>query len=416
MEPIDQLRWLSSDQARELARRYYTPLFAYSEAELLRQAERLLNLSLPYGLSVRYAIKANPNRSLLRLFDRAGLHFDAGSGWEATRAMLAGVKPDKILLTAQELPVNLPKLIKKGVNFTATSLHQLEAYGRQFRGREVSLRINPGFGSGHSEHVTVGGKNASFGIWHEQVGRAADTVANYQLKVKRIHVHIGSGSDPALWVSAAEAALVVLRRFPSADILNVGGGFKVARAATETEVDLAELSEQMSDRLRQFASSTGRRVRLEIEPGTFLVANAGSLVASVDDIVTTGASGHKFLKLNCGLSEIMRPILYGAYHPIVVVKDTPETDNYVVVGHSCEAGDLLSVDSLNSTKPAPRRLARASIGDTVVIEGAGAYCASLGAVNFVSFPQAPEILVKANGKFKTIRKRQNLYQMIANER
>ena len=119
------------------------------------------------------------------------------------------------------------------------------------------------------------------------------------------------------------------------------------------------------------------QLKLEIEPGTFLVANSGALLCSVQDIVTTGASGHTFLKLDAGMTEVLRPSLYGAQHPIVVLNgktSAPEVGSYVVVGHCCESGDLFSCAPGEPETLQERSLEKASIGDLITIEGAGAYC------------------------------------------
>lgn len=159
------------------------------------------------------------------------------------------------------------------------------------------------------------------------------------------------------------------------------------------------------------------QLHLEIEPGTFLVANACAIVASVQD--TAATSTRAFLKLDAGMTEVMRPSLYGAQHPIVIVKRSPaspaRTAKYVVVGHCCESGDLLTPAPGEAETIAERELEEAAIGDLAVIEGAGAYCAGMSAKNYNSFPEAAEVLRDAAGGLHVIRKRQSLEQILANE-
>ena len=172
------------------------------------------------------------------------------------------------------------------------------------------------------------------------------------------------------------------------------------------------------DELRRFAAEGGPRLRLEIEPGTFLVGNAGAVVASVIDVVDTGKEGFSFIKTDTGMTEILRPSMYGAQHPLTVVPredgDRPPRE-YLVVGHCCESGDVLTPAPGDPEALRVRPLAEARVGDAVVIGGAGAYCAGMSAKNYNSFPEAPEVLLDTDGGFHLMRRRQTLDQVIANE-
>ena len=213
------------------------------------------------------------------------------------------------------------------------------------------------------------------------------------MTIYRLHTHIGAGVDPAVWKQAAGTSLEIAEQFPAAGVLNLGGGFKVARMDGESGVDLVQVGVDIAAELENFAARTGRMLKLELEPGTFLVATAGILLAQVEDIVGTGPGGYNFLKLNTGMNDIMRPTLYGAQHLLVVLSDSLEETDYVVVGHNCESGDLLSPAPGEPETLATRHLSTASIGDLVLIGGAGAYCASLAAHGYNSFPSAKEVLV-----------------------
>jgi diaminopimelate decarboxylase len=207
----------------------------------------------------------------------------------------------------------------------------------------------------------------------------------------------------------------LVRAFPDVVTLNLGGGYKVGRMKDESSTDLQTVGVPVKDAFVAFAKETGRELKLEIEPGTFLVANAGSLLCSVQDLVTTGTGGHTFIKLDSGMTEVLRPSLYGAQHPIVVLKDTSDTDSYVVVGHCCESGDLFSCAPGDPEALSERTLKKVEIGDLISIEGSGAYCAGMSTKNYNSFPEAPEVMLAVDNKPHVIRKRQTLDQMLANE-
>ena len=139
-------------------------------------------------------------------------------------------------------------------------------------------------------------------------------------------------------------------------------------------------------------------MKLEIEPGTYLTANSGALLSSVQDMTYTGVEGHTFLKLDSGMTELLRPSLYGAQHPIVSHSGSNETKDYVVVGHCCESGDLFSCAPGESETLQRRTLNKVEIGDLISIEGAGAYAASMCAKNYNSFPECPEVMIDKSGK------------------
>ena len=155
----------------------------------------------------------------------------------------------------------------------------------------------------------MGGPDASFGIWHEFIPDVKAVVAEYGLIVERIHTHIGSGSDPDVWQTVSLLSLNLVRQFPDAVSLNLGGGYKVGRMSYEKSTDLQLVAEPVKQAFKAFAEETGHKIKLEIEPGTFLVANAGALITTVQDIVSTGEQGHTFLKLDSGMTEVLRPSL-----------------------------------------------------------------------------------------------------------
>ncbi|MBI2661209.1 diaminopimelate decarboxylase [Candidatus Woesearchaeota archaeon] len=421
---IEELRFLTPELTSRIATEFGTPVYVYDQRTLEAQADLASNFPNEYGLTVRYAMKASPNANILRLFHNNGIQIDASSGWEAWRAIAANIPPENILLTPQEMPEegDLMILVRRGVNFNACSKHQLKVYGSIFEGSDVTVRVNPGVGSGGNNRTNVGGPGSSFGIWHKYLEDMLAVAERYGLGINRVHTHIGSGSDPEVWKNAASLSLDAVRQIVSAghhvDTLNLGGGYKVGRMSYEQSTDLQQCGEPVRAAFKRFYDETGVKLRLEIEPGTFLVANAGAVIAEVTDVVDTGSEGHTFVKVDTGMTEIARTCLYGAQHPITVVPQNGERRglrNYLVVGHCCESGDSLTPEPGNPEGLKPRLMRRAKIGDLVVIGGAGAYCAGMSTINYNSFPQAPEVLIDRKGEPHLIRKRQDLEQMLVNE-
>jgi diaminopimelate decarboxylase len=416
---MEKLKFLTTELAESLRQKFGTPLYVYSEQILKEQAAKALAFPNAFGLTVRYAMKASSNAAILRIFDGCGLHFDASSGWECDRAMKAGIEAKKISLSTQEMPAreDFSELHRAGIRFNACSLSQLESFGLLFPGEELGVRFNPGVGSGGTAKTNVGGPGASFGIWHESIPAVREIVARHRLRVVRIHTHIGSGSDPAVWQKATDLSLNLVRQFSEVKTLNLGGGYKVGRMSSEKSTDLQEIGAPILQKFRDLEKETGRAIHLEIEPGTFLLANSCSLLATIMDVVNTGKGGYNFLKLDTGMTEILRPALYAAQHPLVVLprKKTDRIVSYLVVGHCCESGDLLTPAPDDAGKLHPRDLPEVERGDLCVVEGAGAYCSALSAKNYNSFPEAPEVLLREKGEAVLIRRRQTLEQIVQNE-
>lgn len=418
---IERLNGISKEQVRKIAEHFGTPVYAYSQKILEEQADKVLHFPAPFGFTARFALKANPNATIAKIFHEKGLHFDVSSGLEAFRLMRLGIPMDNCLLTSQEIPSNLDSLVRRGMKYNACSLHQLDNYGQNFPGTNVSIRVNSGLGSGGTNRTNTGGPASSFGIWHEQLTDALKIAKKYGLNIERMHSHIGSGSDPEVWKKVARMCLYNVERIINVgqdiNILNLGGGYKVGRMNYEKSTDLQECGRPVTDALVKFADRTGKKLNLEIEPGTYLVANAGFVISRVIDLKETPR--YKFIVTNTGMTEVTRPSLYGAQHPIIVVprheRRRTSIEDYVVSGHCCESGDILTPAPGDSEALQPRALNSAKIGDYVVVGGAGAYCAGMATTNYNSFLQAPEVLIDRKGKLHLIRRRQEFSQMVKNE-
>jgi len=432
--PAETSVFLTAETAKACVDLAGSPTFAYSLEKLQESADACLAFPNAYGLTVRYAMKACPNSAILKFFSSKGIHIDASSGFEVKRAMDAGIPAEHISLSTQELPENFADLIKMGVKINACSVSQVERIGKAFEGtgQKVGIRVNPGTGSGGFSSSTsgfsktnVGGPASSFGIWYALIedGTVPDIVAKYGLTVERIHTHIGSGSDPAVWQQVASKSLSFCKVWSAVETLNLGGGYKVGRVEGEVTTDLQKIGEPVTGAFRQFAEENGRELKLEIEPGTYLVAMSGALVSTIQDkVITTGDDGHTFLKLDSGMTDVLRPSLYGAIHPMTILPASgksddigSETEDVIVVGHCCESGDLMTPKPGEPEDLAERTLRKAEIGDLLVMDGSGAYCAGMSTKNYNSFPEAPEVMVDFDGKPHIIRKRQPLEEIYKNE-
>ncbi len=247
------------------------------------------------------------------------------------------------------------------------------------------------------------------------------------IRFNQVHVHIGSGGDPEMWRQNIDLELSIIDRyFPDAETVSFGGGLKEARMPGEIAADLTDLGEYAKEQTERFYENTGRKLKIEIEPGTYIVANSGYAVTRVIDKKRTGENGFDFIILDGGMEINARPLMYGSQHPFYVVsKDGRLLSSEfsegsavtefpaVVVGKCCESGDSQCLDSRGNI--ITRAIGEPDIGDIVVIGGVGAYCASMTPFNYNSHTQVPEVLFTQDGELKLIRAAQTLEQMTANE-
>lgn len=433
--PAETSVFLTAETAKACIDLAGSPTYAYSLKKLEESADACLAFPNAFGLTVRYAMKACPNAAILKYFNARGIQIDASSGFEVQRAISAGIPPENISLSTQELPSNFAELVRFGVKINACSASQVQRIGKAFdgKGQKIGIRINPGTGSGGFSSSTsgfsktnVGGPASSFGIWYTLVddGTIPDLVSKYGLTVEKIHTHIGSGSDPAVWQQVASKSLSFCKIWPTVETLNLGGGYKVGRVEGEVTTDLQKIGKPVADAFKQFAKENdGRQLRLEIEPGTYLVAMSGALISTIQDkVCTTGEGSHTFLKLDSGMTDVLRPSLYGAIHPMTIFPQSgqsddigKETEDVVVVGHCCESGDLMTPKPGQPEDLARRTLRKADIGDILILDGSGAYCAGMSAKNYNSFPEASEVMIDFDGKPHVIRNRQPVEQIYQNE-
>lgn len=397
----EELRFLTPELIQQLTAKHGTPLFVYSKREIKRAAQDILLASrqLPYGGTIRYAMKANPHTEVLQLLHEEGIHIDASSSYEAEKALEAGIPGENILLTSQQLPPNgdrFKALVEKGVQFTATSLHQLREYCQLFPNSTVSVRINPGMGSGMNNRLTTGGVNASFGIWYEYIPEVLEVAQAANVTIIRLHTHIGTGTDPAEWEAALDINLHLVEKLPDVTTLDIGGGFKSGYMRGEHDADMQVIMGVLAKRLEDFAAQHHRQLHLEVEPGRWLVVHAGTLLTKVVDRTDTGINGHQFARVDTGMTDILRPAMYGAQHPLITVpmSDEPREDGeFVIAGHCCESSDVLTTAKGNPEELEPRRMLEPKIGDIIAVECAGAYCANMRASMYNSYPPAQEVII-----------------------
>lgn len=433
MGHLNSFNYVDSYVIKKAAEQYGTPLYLYDERTIADRCGALRSAPNAYGLTVRFAMKANSTRALLKTIYGEGISMDASSMNEVRRARAAGINYGDIILTTQEAPLDdemraLEDMISQGLKYNVCSLHQLYNIGDFAAENKVSLamRVHPGVGSGASAARNTGDKYSCFGVHLTDLEQALGYADGKGIIFDHVHVHIGSGADPDVWQSNIDLELgVVEKYFPHARTVNFGGGLREARMPEEEPADIQKLCGYAQEKIERFYLRTNRKLTMEIEPGNFLMANAGFIITKVVDKKKTGGEGLNFLVLDGGMDLNARPIFYAAEHPFYVVSGDGRLLSSefgqkgdgdfqaVLVGVCCESGDsqCLNEGRVNT----PRCIGAPGIGDYVAIGGAGAYCATMSPLNYNSHLQAAEVLYTRDGELKKIRSRQSLEQLMANE-
>ncbi len=359
-----------------------TPVYVYSEKQLQRSAQSLLECDALD--QVFYAMKANSHEGILQILYNAGLGFECVSIYEVERvfALFPTINPHKIIFTPNfAAKTEYQQAIELGVYVTIDNLHPLINWPELFKNRDILLRIDPGFGKGHHQYVETGGSRSKFGIPHAELEQAQQLIKACGARVIGLHAHSGSGILQANnWAILAEQLTLLGKLFPSVKMLNLGGGLGIPESHKQNKLDL----EQFNQALLQIKSSHPK-IQLWLEPGRFLTAEAGVLLARVNQVKKKASIN--YIGVDAGMHTLIRPALYGSYHPIVNLTriNNPADQLAHVVGPICESGDVLGYS---------RWMPETREGDILLIDKVGAYGASMSS-NYNLRPLAQEVVFKA---------------------
>ena len=404
----------------QLAQQHGTPLWVYDAAVIERQINALRQFDV-----IRFAQKANSNTHILRLMRAQGVMVDAVSLGEIERALAAGYVPGlhnghyEIVFTADVMDrATLARVTELGIPVNCGSRDMLDQIGAVNPGHPVWLRINPGFGHGHSNKTNTGGEHSKHGIWHTDLPTACAQVKANGLTLLGLHMHIGSGVDYSHLqeVCGAMVALVKTAVAQGMDMaaISAGGGLSIPYQAGEPVIDTAHYFALWDAARQEVATVLGHPVTLELEPGRYLVAESGVLVTEVR--ATKNMGSNHFVMVDAGFSDLMRPSMYGSFHGMSVITAsgqdvTGDLKDTVVAGPLCESGDVFTQGEGGVLLQRP--LPATQVGDLVVIHDTGAYGASMSS-NYNTRPLIPEVLME-NGQPRLIRRKQTVAELLALE-
>lgn len=418
--------FLDDVDLESLAERVGTPFHVYSAEVLRRRIEQVKAITPPPRLQCRYAMKACSTRRVLEVVRDAGLWIDAVSGNEALRAAAAGfptgLTPPEILLTADVFRDNaLDVILQQGIVPNVGSpamVGTLQDAG--YRG-PIGLRLNPGFGHGHVSACDTGGPSSKHGVWHEDAGSVCRAARDAGFPIVLLHAHVGSG--PAIDEFNANMARLAhffaerVADYPDLEAVNVGGGLPHPYRPEAPEVDLRPLGRILQDAHELLSARAGRPLRVEIEPGRFIVAPSAALVARVTDVKETRTNekgqGYTFVMVDAGFVDLIRPAMYGSFHHITVHGADPDAERtpVVVAGPLCESGDVFTRDADELLEPRPLPLPK--VGDLLILHDTGAYGAQMSSF-YNSIGRAPQVWLE-EGRSYLVSRRETLEDIVRNE-
>ncbi len=388
-----------------IARQFGSPVYIYDGEKIVEQIESLQQAFSTVPLKIKYATKALSNISILKLVKKTGEGIDAVSIEEAKLGLEAGFSPEEIMYTPNGVSFReVQEAVQLGVVINLDNLPILSQFGQTYGGTvPVCIRINPHIMAGGNDKISVGHIQSKFGISIDHLNEILEVVSTYDLNVIGLHVHTGSDIlDAEVFLKGGNVLFEAALNFPNLKFLDFGGGFKVAYKEGDVETNIESVGKKVSEAFETFCQKYGRQLELWLEPGKFLVSEAGYLVVEANVIKKTPQVS--FVGVGSGLNHLIRPMMYDAYHGVYNLSQSSEEKLvYTVVGYICETDTLAKERYLTKVKP----------GDLLVIKNAGAYGFSM-ASNYNSRLRPAEVLVW-NKEAHLIRRREEFEDLTRNQ-
>ncbi len=416
-EPLENRNgqlFIDGVSVQTLAQKLDTPLYVISERRVRNNYQRLYQaLTRNYEkVKIFYALKANSNLALLKTLESEGANVDAVSPGEVFTALTTGFTPDRVLFTGTSVRTDELKFLSdSSVTINVDSISQVNRLLNIHVPKVLSVRVNPEIGAGSHSHVVTAGKDSKFGLWEQDAVTAYSIAKKAGVERFGIHMHIGSGIlDVKPFLAALDKLLNIAKRVHEQvgvdfEFIDVGGGIGIPYKPEDKPLDLQVYSDKVLSLFKTKTSQYGLGMPFFcVEPGRYLVADASILLTTVNTLKTTPYK--KYIGVDAGFNTLVRPAMYGSYHPIMVANKlvATEEEKYDIAGPICESGDLLARD---------RRLPKVEEGDLLAILNAGAYGFSMSS-QYNARPRAAEVLVK-EGKYKLVREREQLDDLMSSQ-
>lgn len=390
----------------EIAETFGAPVYVYNQAVMEAQYQKLENAFKACNVKIHYAAKALTNINILKIFKNLGAGLDCVSLQEVLIGLKAGFAPEDILYTPNCVSMSeIEETIALGVKINIDNISILEQFGNKYGNTvPVCIRLNPHIMAGGNYKISTGHIDSKFGISIHQLRHVERIIKSLNLNVEGIHMHTGSDIlDVEVFLNGAEILFDIALNFPNLKYIDFGSGFKVAYKPNDVTTDIDMLGKKFTARYEAFVQEYGKAIEIHFEPGKYLVSESGSFVTKVNVIKHTTAT--VFAGLDTGANHLIRPMFYDAYHHITNLSNPSGTQRvYTVVGYVCET------DTFAWDRPLPE----VREGDYLCFHNAGAYGIMM-ASNYNSRYRPAEVLVKADGSYDLIRRRENLDDLLATQ-
>lgn len=390
----------------KIAEEFGAPVYVYNQAVMEAQYNKLLDAFKACNVKIHYAAKALTNINVLKVFKNLGAGLDCVSLQEVLIGLKAGFAAEDILYTPNCVSMSeIEEAIALGVKINIDNISILEQFGNKYGNTvPVCIRLNPHIMAGGNYKISTGHIDSKFGISIHQLRHVERIIKSLNLNVEGIHMHTGSDIlDVEVFLNGAAILFDIALNFPNLKYIDFGSGFKVAYKPNDVTTDIAMLGKQFTKRYEAFVEEYGRAIAIHFEPGKFLVSESGSFVTKVNVIKHTTAT--VFAGLDTGANHLIRPMFYDAYHHLTNLSNPNGTQRvYTVVGYVCET------DTFAWDRPLPE----VREGDYICFHNAGAYGIMM-ASNYNSRFRPAEVLVKPDGSYALIRRRENLDDLLATQ-
>jgi diaminopimelate decarboxylase len=386
----------------DLAKEFGTPLYVYDAQKIVEQITTLQKAFGGVKHTIKYAAKALTNISILKLIRKAGAGVDVVSIFEAKLALHAGFPPSEIMFTPNGVDFEeIKTAVDLGLIINLDNLSALDKFGKAYSSNyPCGIRLNPHIMAGGNLKISTGHIASKFGISIQQLPQILEIVKQHQLKIQSLHIHTGSEiTDVDIYLMMADVLFDAAKNFTDLRSIDFGGGFKVKYKEGDKITDIVKLGTELSEAFNQYCQKESRDLELWIEPGKFVVSEAGYLITKANVVKETPTI--TFVGVDSGLNHLIRPMMYDAYHEIINGTHlSGESKLYNIVGNICETDTL----------GAERQLVEVREGDLIVIKNAGAYGFTM-ASNYNSRPRPAEVMV-ADSKAILIRERETFDDLI----
>lgn len=405
---IESVDFFKGNNIEDIAQKYGTPLYVYSEEIIRDRMHKVANVITKYPYRANYSIKANSNFQILKLALSEGVNCDAMSEGEMRMLLAAGFPAEQIFFVSNNIDAKeMQFAIDNNIMISLDSLDQLRLFGSINRGGKCAVRLNPGVGVGHHEKVVTAGKKTKFAIQEDDIDEIFKIAKEYDLTICGINQHAGSlFMDPAPYLAAVDNFLRLALKFPNLEFIDFGGGYGIPyhKLDDEAPFDMEGFSKELEKRIDKFVEEYGSAPLFKSEPGRFCVAEGSVLLGRVNSIKNN--TDKKFVGTDVGMNVLVRPSMYDSHHDIEIIRNGQvvkgEKEPVTVCGNICESGDVLCKD---------RPLPKAQDNDLIAVLDSGAYGYSMCSSYNNRFRPA-EVMVMKDGSVKLVRRRETFEDLM----